>query len=176
MLASFTTEALTAWGTIGAAVGTVGAVIIALYQTTRRDRYKVHVKCMIGATRDEQLVSLQATNTGERLVKLTMAYLATDDGSQVYAPFYTPPSPSGWIANFPTDPLPVSLVDGESVNVRWKLSALEAAKAERGFSDYLYAFFTDPLGNIYSAPYPGVKVKRKGLLWRRREYVPPRDA
>jgi len=73
-------------------------------------------------------------------------------------------------------PLPASLVDGESVTMYWQLSTLESIKQEQGFSHYVAAYFTDPLGTMYAAPYPGVKIKRKGWPWRRRtEYVPAGD-
>jgi len=45
MLASATSDWITAFGSAFAAIGTVGAVIVALWQTRRRDKYKVHVVC-----------------------------------------------------------------------------------------------------------------------------------
>jgi hypothetical protein len=172
-----TTDWITAIGSAFAAVGTVGAVIVALWQTRRRDKYKVHVVCNWGITGDSaigNLLSLQATNTGERLVKLTMAYLLTDGGSQVVAKFFQPSlTKMNIITSIEQSPLPESLVDGESVTVYWQLSILETIKVEQGFDHYVAAFFTDPLGTMYAAPYPRVKVKRKGWPWRRRtEYVP----
>ena len=111
-------------------------------------------------------MSLQATNTGERLVKLTMAYLLTDDGRSVVAKFFVLPTLGmNVITSMERSPLPESLVDGESVTVHWQLSTLDEIKTREGFNNYLCAYFTDPLGNMYSAPYPGVKVKRKGWPW-----------
>jgi hypothetical protein len=176
MLAVTTTaDWITAIGSAFAAVGTVAAVIVALWQTKRRDGYKVHVTCKIGYTGDAEigeLLTLEATNTGERLVKLTMAYLLNDENKTIVATFFQPEIPGiSLLRSIEQGPLPASLVDGESVAVRWQLSTLESIKAKEGFAHYLCAYFTDPLGNMYSAPCPGVKIRRKGWLWRKREYV-----
>ena len=40
---------------------------------------------------------------------------------------------------------------------------------------FLYAFFMDATGNAYSAPYPGVRARRKGIK-RRKGYEWPTDA
>lgn len=129
---------------------------------------------MTGDPKIGDLVTLQATNTGERLVKLTMAYLLTDDNRSVVATFFQPPLHGmNLITSMERSPLPESLVDGESVSIQWQRSTLDAIKAKDGFAHYLCAYFTDPLGNMYADAFPGVKVKRKGWLWRKREYVPP---
>lgn len=176
MLASTTADWITAIGSAFAAVGTVGAVIIALWQTRRRTRYDVHVTCEEGLTGDAEignLITLQATNIGERLVKLTMASLLVDDGRQIVAKFFIPSmSNISLPASIEQSGLPVSLLAGESVSARWQQSTLEHLKQKEGFDRYLCAYFKDPLGNMYAAPYPGIKAKRKGWPWRRRtEYV-----
>ncbi|MHB1539395.1 MAG: hypothetical protein ACYCUM_14440 [Solirubrobacteraceae bacterium] len=173
-----TTDWITAIGSAFAAVGTVGAVVVALWQTRRRDAYKVRVTCERVITGDEEigdLVALKAVNVGERMVKLTMAYLRADDGKTVIAPFFNPEAPHGaWRASFQSEVLPETLVDGDEVAVCWKRKTLGATLEKNGLKHYLCAYFTDPLGNTYEAPYPGVKVKRTGWPWRRRtEYIPP---
>jgi hypothetical protein len=175
MLATDTAGWITAFGTAFAAVGTVGAVIVALWQTKRRDVYKLRVVCKYGLTGDDtigNLVTLQATNTGERLVKLTGAYLLSDDGRTVVAAFFQPGQPPSVLSSMEQGPLSASLVDGESVTVYWQESTLNAIKARDGFGRYLAAYFTDPLENTYFAPYPGMKERRTGLLRKGRGYVP----
>jgi hypothetical protein len=170
-----TADWITAIGSAFAAVGTVGAVIVALWQTKRRDGYKVHVTCRIGYTGDAEignLVTLEATNTGERLVKLTMAYLLNNENKTIVAKFFRQDMQGLTLArSIEQGPLPASLVDGENIAVSWRHKTLTQIKEKEGFDHYVCAYFTDPLGNMYSAPYPGVKLKRRGWLWRRREYV-----
>lgn len=170
-----TADWITAFGSAFAAIGTVGAVIVALWQTKRRERFSLHVTCKPGVTGDAQIgdiVTLTATNTGERLVKLEMAYLLSDDHRTIVAKFFTIMPGTSLIQSIEQSGLPVSLVAGEPVSVRWQLSTLEGLKQKEGFDHYHCAYFTDPLGNMYEAAYPGMKGKRKGWPWRRKtEYI-----
>jgi hypothetical protein len=59
------------------------------------------------------------------------------------------------------------------VELSWERATLDQAKAQNGFSHYLFAFFTDTIGNVYAAPYPGVKRRRTGPSWRRRTVWTP---
>ena len=129
-----TADWITAIGSAFAAIGTVGAVIVALWQTRRRDKYKVHVVCNWGLTGDDEignLLSLQATNTGERLVKLTMAYLLTNDHRTVVASFFFSQTPQSFMTGIQESPLPASLVDGESVTMYWQLSTLDSSNRNK---------------------------------------------
>jgi len=146
-----------------AAVGTVGAVIVALWQISRQSKRSLVVKCSFAVTGDAQntrVVALRGTNDGERPIKLSMAYLMTDDGQQVVGRF-TPLS----------DQLPKALLDGESVDVFWSQADLQEIAQNEGVK-YLYAFFMDALGQVYEAPYPGVVVRRKGVRRKPRYELP----
>lgn len=172
-----TTDWVTALGTAFAAIGTVGAVIIALWQTRRRLRYDIHVKCGLGVTGDPQigdLVTLSAVNVGERVLTLTMAYLRLDNGRQAFAPFFTPhlgPRVSV-IVGMEHSGLPKTLTPGESVEVQWRREILQELQDREGFKGYLYAFFTDQLDNVYAAPFPGMRRKQRWKWWGRESYVP----
>lgn len=94
-----------------AAIGTVGAVIVALWQVGRQSRRSLTVKCTSAVTGDPQfsrVVVLGGANDGQRPIKITGAFLRAADGRQVFARF-TPFS----------DQLPATLADGESVQMFW---------------------------------------------------------
>lgn len=151
-----------------AAVGTVGAVVVALRQISRQERRSLHVDCRQAIASPANgitvnLVTLRGTNDGFRPVKITQAYIQTDDGRMIVAPL------SGY-----GDSLPKLLLDGESVEVAWEWETLNKARTEQGFSRYLYAFFTDTVGRVYVAPYPGIEKRRVGPPWRRRTVWEPR--
>lgn len=159
------TDWITAIATVFAAVGTVGAVAVALWQIQRQGRRSLVVKCSLAVIADAQnihTIALRGTNNGARPIKLTMAYLMSQDGRQIVSPFL----PHG-------DRLPKVLLDGESVDVFWDQSNLQQVKESEGV-DFLYAFFMDVLGNVYKAPFPGVAVKRRGL-WRRSVFELPAE-
>lgn len=152
------TDWIIAAASVFAAVGTVGAVVVALWQVTRQSKRSLSVKCSAAVTGDPQfsrVIALSGTNDGPRPIKLDMAYLRADDGQQIFGRF-TPFS----------DQLPTVLVDGESVTVFWSQDALREIAEKEGVK-YLYVYFTDALGQVYDAPYPGVVTKRKGLRRRK---------
>jgi hypothetical protein len=158
-------EWITAGATVFAALGTVGAVIVALRQIRHQEKRSLRVKCDLGVIADTEnlhVVGVRATNDGFRPVKVTMAYLMTDTGMQVISPFTRH-----------SDKLPKTLQDGESAEVFWLQENLDKLKAE-GSGNPLYAFYMDVLGDVYKAPYPGVKERRKGLK-RKREYFMPEE-
>lgn len=163
---SATTDWITAVSGAFAAVGTVGAVTIALWQTREQSRRRVHVTCslavMIPDTEPLTVVALRATNIGYRPVKLVQAYLTTDDNRHVVSPFVRP----GPFQSFTDSDLPKVLDDGESVEVFWYQDKLNEAKETEGFGEYLSAFFYDAQGNAYQAPFPGMQAHRR-LTWRR---------
>jgi hypothetical protein len=107
------------------------------------------------------VLALRGTNIGFRPIKVTQAYLLTDDNRQVLSPFVRP-NP---FQTFIDGTLPAVLDDGESVDVYWYASKLEDAKQTEGFAAYHAAFFRDSQGNAYHAPYPGVTARRK-WVWR----------
>jgi hypothetical protein len=166
---------ITDWILAGAglftAIGTVGTVVVALRQIRRQEQRRLHVECRmavasLSATRSVNLITLRATNTGPRPVKLTQAYVQTDDSRKIYSP----PTDIG-------DKLPILLLDGESAEISWEQARLDQARVDEGFSNYLFAFFTDTMDNIFSAPYPGMKQVRQGPPWRRRtDWIPSKPA
>jgi hypothetical protein len=171
------TDWITASASVFAAVGTVGAVIVALVQTRATTRRSVAVTCRtaIMALDDGtvDVVSLRATNVAQRPIKLDQAYIETDDGHQVLAKFLQPNAHQ----TFAEGTLPAVLDDGRSVTVHWRREQLEQIAAAEGVTAYLSALFTDTQGNIYRAAFPGVTTRRK-LTWRdgphrKTIYMPP---
>lgn len=164
------TDWIQALGTVFAAFGTVAAVIVALRQARRSERRQLMVECRLAVTGDQRIVTLRATNDGPRAIKLTMAYLQTDDNRKIVV------LPIPGIG----DPLPKVILDGESAEVFWPQDQLADARDEHGFSGYYYAFFIDSMGNVYLADFPGTTRRmkwqwRKGwkLLYRRPTWVLP---
>lgn len=107
-------------------------------------------------------VELFGTNIGRRPIRIEAAFVASATTRRYFWSSFLPES----------DDLGATLGEGDSVRVFFSLEALEQERIRDNGGPSLYAYFTDPLGNIYSAPYPGVKVKRKGIR-RRRKYVAP---
>jgi hypothetical protein len=71
------------------------------------------------------------------------------------------------------EPERITLPAGEQVLVAWDRDEIEQTREEFNGSRFTHCEFIDSLGNIYSAPYPGMKITRKN--WRlKREYVPVR--
>jgi hypothetical protein len=167
MLATTTTDWITAISGVFAAVGTVGAVVVALRQVLRQERRSVKLEARYAIIPDlpeSEVLSLRATNDGVRAVTLNMAYLMTNDGRQVMSPF-----------TMYSTSLPTLLQDGESATVFWKRSNLDALKESESVAGYTHAFFMDNLGEVYETPLPGVSIKRRGVR-RRRTYVLPDPA
>jgi hypothetical protein len=66
-------------------------------------------------------LALRGTNDGPRPVKLSMAYLMTDDGRQVVSP-----------CTRHSDELPKMLIEGESAQVFWTQSKLDELRSREG--------------------------------------------
>jgi hypothetical protein len=159
-----TAEWVAAVSSIFAAVGTVGAVAVALWQIARQGRRNVKVTCGLAVTPDERVVGLRATNDGPKAVELTMAYIQTNDGRKVVSPFV-----AGMGDSLIGGKL---LLEGESAEVFWRQSALAQVRATDAFDGYWFAFFQDTLGNVYWDTFPGTKRKRR---WKvRRSWRPLR--
>jgi hypothetical protein len=155
------TDWIVAVSGVFAAVGTVGAVVVALWQSQRRDRRSLKVTSWTqqGTSRQGQevpVIWLRGTNDGHRPIKVPEVFLATGDGGRGSHEQVTK-----------SDALPRLVEVGESVDVGWERSVLELAADETGAS-YRYGFFVDTLGNIYEGPLPGFERKRSGILWGRR--------
>jgi hypothetical protein len=153
-----TAEWVTAISGIFAAVGTVGAVAVALWQISRQGQRNVTVTCGLAVTPDDRVVGLRAANEGPKAVELTMAYIQTNDGRKVVSPFA-----QGMGDSLVGGKL---LLEGESAEVFWRQSALAQARVAEAFDGYWFAFFQDTLGNIYSDTFPGTERKRRWKLRR----------
>lgn len=160
-----TAEWIMAVSGVFAAVGTVGAVIVALAQSRGQTRRSVTVDGSMAVTDlglgPVHMYVIRATNTGWRPVKIVSAALLSNDGRTVVSP------PIGGIG----EALPKVLADGESVEYFFDADKLERAKAENGFTAYRAAFFRDTLGNVYATAFPGATAVRRweraGLRFRR---------
>jgi hypothetical protein len=163
------TDWIAAIATVFAAIGTVGAVAVALWQSARREKRRLITECRLGIVlmNDQpiDILTLRGTLDSFRPVTVTGAYLRTDDGRQVVAP-----------RRIFSDNLPKKLhEDGEvTIELTWETSALDDLKAKEGFRHYLFAYFTDSANGVYPAAFPGVKHKRKGLPWKRRDHWQPK--
>jgi hypothetical protein len=151
-----------------AAVGTVGAVVLALSQTRRQGRRSLIVECRqgiaaISAVEAVPLIVLRATNDGPRPIKVVQAYVQTDDSRKIVSPF----------TRF-GEQLPQLLLDGESVEIAWEATRLEESRVTEGVPHYLFAYFVDTVGRVYPAPYPGVDKVTSGPPWKRRVTWKPR--
>jgi hypothetical protein len=156
---------ITAGATVFAAVGTVGAVIVALGQSRAATRRSVDVTCRVAVmapsdTETVEVISLRATNDGLRPIKLDQAYLETDDGHQVFCHFYQPNE----YQTFTDSTFPRVLDDGESMQVYWQRDRINKVANIEGITRYRAAYFTDPQGNTYKAAFPGAKQRRRWTL------------
>jgi hypothetical protein len=163
------TDWIVAASGVFAAVGTVGAVVVALWQSQRRDRRSLDVTSwrQRKTSRHGQEVLeiwLRGTNDGRRPITVPEVWLATDDDPRM-------PVPGDQVSG--SNPLPKLLREGETLDLGWEEPVLELA-AKAG-AKYLYGFFIDTLGNIYEGPLPGVERKRSRILWRRRPDWRPKD-
>lgn len=163
-----TADWITAFGSAFAAVGTVSAVIFALWQVRRQDARRMRLRChtTFRITDDGDLVStvaLRGTNTGRRAIRVVGTEFLFVDGKT-----FPWPKDAG-------DDFPITLKQGESVELEWDEERLrDCTKAAQ--SAIVSCSFTDGLGNSYAATYPGLTVKRKGWPWRRRkEYISSKD-
>jgi hypothetical protein len=162
-----TAEWITAFGTGFAAVGTVGAVIVALWQTRRQERYGLAVEGKTLIKRDmhrpnkwDTRIEFVATNTGRRAITIAEARLEfkSADGIMV------------GVMRTDNEAERVTLGPGEQVVVAWDGDEIEATRKEMNGEPFMHCDFIDSLNNIYSAPYPGRRVSRKN--WRlQRRYV-----
>jgi hypothetical protein len=97
-----------------AAVGTIGAVVVALWQVSRQGKRQVRAECSLAVISTDSnglpVVALRTTNVGYRPVKLSMAYLSADDGRTIVSP----------VVRQYSERLPATLSDGESDEVFWE--------------------------------------------------------
>lgn len=165
MLPAATTVAewVTAGGTVFAALGTVGAVAIALWQTVGPKQTKLTVHCWYGeqhegSGRPYPTLTLSATHVRGPAILLQTAFLTTDgtsgplvDGSQG------------------STMLPALLHPGQSAQVTWDVrllrTVLEEIKRHAGSdTTFVSALFVDSKGQRHGAPLPRIHVFRDDAL------------
>lgn len=156
------TDWITAFASVLAAGGTIGAVVLSLCLVQRGQRPRITVHChsgirviprsfvMAGGPTDNvAVINLRATNEGARTVTLSEVYVRTENG---FAVAVLDPSVR--------QHFPKVLQPGENLTVGWPRGQIAE---ETGFAEdrFYVAYFMDTVGRPYSAPYPGVKVVRR---------------
>ncbi|HEV7773996.1 MAG TPA: hypothetical protein VGO48_11995 [Conexibacter sp.] len=152
-------EWLTAGGTVFAALGTVGAVAIALWQTVGPKQAKLTVHCWYGEKREgdgrrHPTLTLSATHVRGPGILLQTAYLTTDGTSG--------PLVDGGEGS---TTLPALLHPGQSAQVTWDVGLLKKVlelMKHQGGSDtaFVSAMFVDSLGRRHEAALPQIFVFR----------------
>lgn len=160
-----TTDWIIAVSGVFAAIGTVGAVTVALWQVLKQNKPSLHVRTAERYSQAGKLVLLSATNIGPRPVRLTTARLKLTGFAVPVVAVALPDS---------TD-LPVVLSEGETAEIWWDAAQLEPVATEKD-TRYACAYFVDALGRMYEAPYPGMKRQRVGPPHRRRTVWVPQTS
>jgi hypothetical protein len=164
--ANTTTDWITAIGSSFAAVGTVGAVIVALWQARAQERYGLQVSTRSLASIDlkgggdhQVLIELIGVNHGRRPITINDAELGFDVGPVRFS-----------VGRADDNEFPITLRPGDRAVASWDKEKAERLRAEQGGEPFTHATFVDSFGNDYSAPVPGVTVSRRN--WRlQRRYV-----
>jgi hypothetical protein len=163
-VASYTLEAIEAWGTVGGAIATFAAVVVALWQSLKSNRAKLKVesgflmKTRDGGRRARREIRLVGTNHGPQSIRIEEAAL-----SFVAA--------SGTIIGLMTaggDELPKTLAKGEKVEAKWDLDKIEDERVASNGEPFKEVSFLDAFGKQYSALFPGATATRKHWLFRRK--------
>lgn len=165
MMASVPAETTTDWiiaiGTIVAAVGTVGAVSVALWQAFRQNRAKLRLQAVLRIDESGQHLRLVGTNRGPQPVKLNQARLT----------FTVSGVPTGEMKPMAGDELPDLFGVGDTATAEWDFAGIDRVRKECNGDPFTHLAFVDALGREHRTPFPGMGLKWQ---WRRfrREYVP----
>lgn len=155
-----TTDWLTAIAACFAAIGTVGAVAVALWQSSqaaRRDRRRVQMR-MAGvlASDPPPRVMVKITNESFRPVRFE------------FPPYLVARRPDGTriaLGAQPTEEesshLPRTIGDGETLIFVWNSYDIRDESIRNGTLQPLFAHAHDALDNHFECPYPGVNKVRK---------------
>ncbi len=164
MPATDTAGWMTAIGTLFAAVGTVGAVLIALWQTVWRERSDLKTHTYYRPDDDAPgggILYLTADNPRQTPVNVPAAGLSTQ--SKVNLPAAGHSS------------LPKKLGHKDSARAHWHASELR--KLEQAEGPIYFGTFMSEVDGAFRAPMPGGKKKRFPKLRRgtggNREFKPP---
>lgn len=157
------TDWITALASLGAMVGTVGAVWFALWQTRRRGQLQLHSDYAYVA-RDERtttrFLAVTATHMGGPPVLVTSGYQEDCHGRRLLGGY------SLTSERVTSEGLPVLLTEGQQVTVYWN-----AEQGERWLDaseSWYRATVIMSMRGGYRALYPGVRLQRRGLLRRKR--------
>jgi hypothetical protein len=167
------TDWIIAVGTVIAAVGTVAAVSLALYEARRSERAHLHVVASFviegvgGGRRGRSVIRLVGTNHGPAPIRIVDAHLAFKAASGTII----------GVMRARGDLLAKVLNVGETVTAEWDEDVIELARTESNGEPYTHVSFIDAFGQEHSAPFPGMTEKRRGRWLRRvrrlpREFVP----
>jgi hypothetical protein len=165
MIATDTAGWITAAGTVFAAIGTVAAVAVALWQSGRRQKVQLDVTFSWVTRADHgkwpRTVELTARNVGVLSIRIDQAVLQLH-GQKM----------SG-VLRTASDLLPHTLTSDDTLTAVWDYDQVEQMREEFGAQPFAFGFFIDVLGRSYSAPYPGVSLSRRN--WRlAKRYVQPK--
>lgn len=156
--ANITTDWITALASVGAAVGTVGAVAVALWRS-RPDRPHLYMECISETLIDDPTapayLNVRVTNRGTRPASLQ------------YPPFFVAERRVNKLRSSPgigsdrtrSTRLPVLLHDGESADFRFDHGQLIEAVHEPQEGVLLYATVVDQFGTQFYVPAPGVRMR-----------------
>jgi hypothetical protein len=156
VLASTTTDWITAIGSLFAAVGTVGAVIVALWQVSRQDQRRMRVRCYRTisdlAPTSTSVMGMTGINVGRSPIRVTEAELKLENGEE-------------WGLIEPVgDQLPAVIEQGAELQIIWD-HVIQGDYGPETVKSIIAYGFRDSLGNAYWALHPDTIVKRRG--WRR---------
>jgi hypothetical protein len=162
VLATSDAEWITAAGTCAAAVATFCAVLVALWQTRRKQKVDISVtfSWVAKVVHGEwvRTVELKAMNDGDPPVLIQDALIE----------FHRPSMHARIRAE--NGEFPLTLFSHDTFIAVWNYDKVEQIRKESHGEPYTHASFIDALGRTYSAPYPGVKLSRKN--WRlKKRYV-----
>jgi hypothetical protein len=156
VLASTTTDWITAIGSVFAAVGTVGAVIVALWQIIRQDQRRMRVRCNRTisdlAPASTSVMAMTGINVGRTPIRVTDAEAKFEHGEE-----WPLMAPAG-------DQLPAVVEPGAELHIVWDHEIQGDFKPDEAKRIVAYGF-RDSLGNAYWALHPNTTMKRRG--WRR---------
>ena len=165
--AETTTDWIIAAGTIVAAVGTVAAVSLSLWQSSRQRKADLRVKSVRiierrgGGHLARELLRLVGTNHGPQSIRIVDASLQFQSAT------------GAMIGNMTAggDELPKVVSVGETVTAEWDFEAVELARIESNGEPYTHLAFIDAFDGEHAVPYPGMKLARRWPRFRR-EYLP----
>jgi hypothetical protein len=157
------TDWIIAVAAVFAAVGTVGAVIVALWQSARRDRrsLKIDIVGMGIAGDPTPYTRVKVLNDGYRPVRVDFPPTLVAPAAEGH----TVAVSEGRVEEM-SDRLPRQLEEGEMASFVWNANEVRELARARGWEKFLHVQISDAHGNQFTTPFPGVKFLPK-RPWRR---------